>query len=41
MAGAAQVDLVSFSQLARHARTALDLGQFAGACGLYEQALAL
>lgn len=39
--GAAQVDLVSFNRLARHARTALDLGQSADACGLYEQALAL
>jgi Transcriptional regulatory protein, C terminal/Bacterial transcriptional activator domain len=41
VAGAAQVDMVSFSRLARHARTALDLGQSADACGLYEQALAL
>jgi DNA-binding SARP family transcriptional activator len=41
VAGAAQVDLVSFSRLARHARTALDLGQPADACELYEQALAL
>lgn len=40
-AGAAQVDLASFSRLARHARTALDLGQAADACELYEQALAL
>lgn len=39
--GAAQVDLVTFSRLAQHARTALDLGQSAVACALYEDALTL
>jgi DNA-binding SARP family transcriptional activator len=40
-AGSAHVDAVAFTQQVQQARTALDAGQTAKACRLYEQALSL